>query len=190
MRLRVHSDKGYQDVRTNIGLIQGGSSSCHLFNLVLDPLIRALNRFTTAIAFADDVVVVIENISMLHRVIETINTEARKVGLSVNKKKSGLMPIVNSAVQIHPDLRQPNAEIAGIPVVKSYKYLGLEIDYLGGLKNDLAKKRQLEKQLKDKKWILRSTALTASAKMQIWHSLFNSKVSYGMHFLVARNKQA
>ena len=78
----------------------------------------------SVLMYADDLAVICYNEQKVKHVICIIEKWSGINGLTVNKKKSGIMQVVGTRQQT--TLKDDN--ISWIPVVKSYKYLGLHID--------------------------------------------------------------
>ena len=74
-------------------------------------------------------------------------------------------------------------------VVKSYKFLGLEIDAALQMKLERRRRRELERKLKKAEWILRQKNLSRSAKYHLWTTLFRSKIWYMVIPIAAFSKQ-
>jgi hypothetical protein len=101
------------------GVPQGWSLSCVLFNLVIDPLLRLLNKNTPRLfqsAFADDLSFHHQCYHMLPIVQRCINEYGGSVGLSVNEKKCAVMALGD---------QHPTNSIWNAPTVTEYKYLGV-----------------------------------------------------------------
>lgn len=120
-------------VDTNIGVVQGGITSPLTFNVIIDPLIRELNRHGTCYALADDLVVHAKSEKQLRKIAETLMSETAKLSLEVSKEKSAVMEIQRGYRRL---LNRPQAY--GFPVVQSYKYLGVVITGKLQFEEDLA----------------------------------------------------
>ena len=98
---------------------QGWSLSCVLFNLVIDPLLRELERELPSLfqsAFADDLCFHHHDSTILPAVQKFINQYGNAVGLAVNEKKCAVITLCNVA---------PTNSIWRSPIVTSYRYLGV-----------------------------------------------------------------
>ena len=111
------------------GVMQGSPISPYLFNIYSEPLLENLtNRGDLTkheiLAYADDICIVCHSIPHLKRTISIIEEWSRDNGLTLNKKKSGILQIVNSRQKVTISMK----EIMGIPIVPSYKYLGINLN--------------------------------------------------------------
>jgi len=94
------------------------TSSPILFAVYLDELLKTAGLLEYNImAYADDLVIILENKLTLLAVIEKL--ESFKSLLQLNKKKSGIMLTGKAEVK--------EREIAGIPVISTYCYLGVQV---------------------------------------------------------------
>lgn len=134
-------------VRINVGVKQGDPLSPLLFNLALDPLLRALDvegcgfmiggRKVTSFAFADDLVLVSGSWEGMVRNLRILEKFSEMTGLEVNPAKchsfmisvSGRRYRVNDCA--HWVLRGAPINLVGNG--SSVKYLGVEIDPLKGI---------------------------------------------------------
>ena len=86
-----------------------------LFNLYINDLIIELdNTAFEVLAYADDLCVICENRNKLIRVIKNIDKWCNNNGISVNKKKSGIM-IIKSKKEF--------SEFGVYPIIEQYKYI-------------------------------------------------------------------
>jgi hypothetical protein len=86
------------DFRVEKGVPQGWSLSCVLFNLVIDPLLRELERELPSLfqsAFADDLCFHHRDNTILPSVQKFINQYGDAVGLAVNEKKCAVITLDN-----------------------------------------------------------------------------------------------
>ena len=117
-KLKVSNDSNY--INVNNGVLQGSLISPILFNLYINDLIIELdNSAFEVLAYADDLCVICENRNELIRVIKNIDKWCNNNGISVNKKKSGIMIIKG---------KKEFSEFGGYPIIEQYKYLGVLID--------------------------------------------------------------
>ena len=116
---------GDNNVYINKGVMQGSTISPALFNIFLEPLLLELSEITGVddiFAYADDVVVFCNSISQLNKVIEIIRNWSRANEIPINFDKSGILNILSRKNSL-PMIR--DAKISDVPVVGSYKYLGI-----------------------------------------------------------------
>ena len=91
---------------------------------MFDDLIKELEKKGYEVfAYADDLAIVGLGIRKLKGVIKTTKRWSDRNGMKINEKKSGIV------LHKGPQGRwEEDKTIDGIPVVKNYKYLGIEID--------------------------------------------------------------
>jgi len=109
--------------------------SPYLFNIYIEELLEILEKEChlsreEILAYADDIAVICYNERKLTEVIRKIEEWSKKNGLSINKNKSAIMQMVTPRQKVELKGRTSNGreEIKGIPVVTSYKYLGLNLN--------------------------------------------------------------
>jgi len=137
---------GDQTFQPNVGLAQGSIISPFLFNVYSESLLTSLEsngwKAQDLYAFADDHLTVNDSLNKLRQAISLVQTWGADNNIKLNPSKSGI-------VEISPKYQRCALEIGamfqGIPVVDSYKYLGVWIDqkltprkhieYLFGTKN-------------------------------------------------------
>ena len=117
-----------------------------LFNLYIDDLLRTVNEFNTGLAFADDLVIVIEGEWNLKRTIIAVENWSRENDIEVNKDKSAIL-VVRLDRRTPKD---PRTHIGGYPIQTSYKYLGLIIDDSLNFDLEKVRKKQMQHNLKKK----------------------------------------
>ena len=142
-----------------------------LFKIYLNDLLTDLERNeTTSLAYADDLLIVSNNhLQLLQSIRKTVQWSDDN-HMIVNNKKSGI-------IKLRVDRRTkapPYNHIQGIPVVSSYKYLGVRVDDCAMLREQNSsiklKLRQLKRQLA-MQW---ANNLPLAVRFQAWHSLIHS----------------
>jgi hypothetical protein len=110
-------------IKANKGVPQGSSVSPSLFNLYLEDAIMSNNLLSAAArngklrAFADDLLIVADDIEELQKFITAIDGWQQSHKLILNKEKSAIMT---------NNYKYKNLiEIDGIPAVRKFKYLGV-----------------------------------------------------------------
>jgi len=111
------------------GVMQGSVISPYLFNIYLDELFIKLIQeegidLEDLFGYADDIAILCDNEDQVRRVIQLILKWGEKNGLNINKKKCGILQVVASRNKVTVS----DGEIQGIPVVRSYRYLGVHLD--------------------------------------------------------------
>jgi len=135
-------------------------------------------------AYADDMVFVIEGLDNLYQIIEKIDKWSFENSMIINHSKSGIF-ILNAK-------RKNNMELDNIkkyPIVYKYKYLGvtftnnfsfqLHIDELKGKMKKITKYSNR----------INSKLISLPAKIQIFNNYVSSRIFYGMEIAVARSSQ-
>ena len=101
-------------IRTNKGLFQGSWLSPILFNFYINKLLIDINTERwKAVAFADDIVMMIESEKCLNESLIKLKLYWEGLELKINSKKSGIMRILRRECKV----KKIN-NILGIPEVK------------------------------------------------------------------------
>ena len=116
--MSIEVDKLCDAVNVERGVRQGCSLSVILFNLVIDPIIRAgLTPVSCSLGYMDDVALILDNPDETNNVLTNVEEMAKQLGLYFNPKKCGCTNVPHG-VQIEGE---------HIPVVsegRAYKNLG------------------------------------------------------------------
>lgn len=124
---RITIASGKSKIRTLNGVHQGSMISPLLFDIYIEPIIEEVHTklgidLADILFYADDLAIICPY-NMSERVIQTVEETALSLNLKVNKKKCGVL-FLN-----HRGWKKPRIKtMREYPVVKSYKYLGVEID--------------------------------------------------------------
>ena len=95
-----------------------------LFSIYINSLLTDLEEVTVSRhAYADDLAIVCYDLKKLKQAITIITQWCERTKMALNKAKSGIM-VVRVDNRTRP-IKQK--EISGIPIVTSYKYLGVQI---------------------------------------------------------------
>ena len=129
-------------------------------------------------AYADDLALICYNRRTPEEVIDEILEWADANGMSVNKRKSGILQILAKKQQLS-NLKE---DIKGIPVVKSYKYLGLHINtYIkvqGHIDKVMPKINYLTYRLK---WIPQCET-SLRLRVNLWHLFIRSLIELALMY--------
>lgn len=134
---RILIQCGEYQLYTQNGVHQGSPISPLLFNIYLDDMLRKLcSKLAIAedevFAYADDLAFMLST-NKVTRTIQLLRVLCQEYNMQINNSKSGIMWIYSKNEHPIP----PDKIIEGIPVVPSYKYLGIDIDMRGDTKKHL-----------------------------------------------------
>ena len=129
-KLFVNKDFVGEIVKTS-GIRQGCTLSPMIFNMTLNGTIDRLNtRFpnnsTNALFFADDALLIGHNKLEIKTKINILREELEKIGLKLNKDKSGIIHI-GKPEKHEIDLNDNNDCKLPLPLINEIKYLGLKV---------------------------------------------------------------
>ena len=111
--------------KINAGVAQGSLISPLLYDWYVNDLVTKLSYqlgTQNTFAYADDIALVCLGHSDIRKTLKVIEDWCLENGALLNKKKCGIMPIRNR------ETKSDRKEIEGIPLVLTYKYLGVPID--------------------------------------------------------------
>jgi hypothetical protein len=150
-RLRIRSGKTI--LQYNRGVAQGSILSPALFNIYIEDLIQDIYRTgienADILFYADDLAVILDTRDDIENVLKTIMEWSERNGMSLNKKKSAILPVIGRNKKTLPffnrkakdiitdkgttrrvyEYTHKVKQIMGVPIVLKYKYLGTWIDY-------------------------------------------------------------
>ena len=164
------------------GVKQGDTISPKLFSACLEMVIRKLNwkkgikvdgEHLTHLRFADDIVLLGEDITTVQKMLSELEHEGKKVGLRINRSKTKFM---RSAA-----LKRMPVALCGeaIEEVKSYIYLGQEVNMRNDLAGEIARRQRAGwMKFNELKEIWQST-LEARRKAEIFNSAVLPAMLYG-----------
>jgi len=126
----------------NVGVAQGSVISPALFDIYLEPILKALATSLNIdvedlLAYADDILIIVDSLECLKETIDLLRRKCREFGLVINDKKSAVVEFIKRRGREKRTLLV-GTTFEGIPVLKSYKYLGLYLD------NKLSVRSQLQ----------------------------------------------
>ncbi len=142
---RISIGLGEESFRPNIGVAQGSIISPYLFDIYAESLLDELEslgwKLNDLYGFADDHLVLNCTLSDLRRCINIVREWGIKYNVKLNPAKSGVLEVPPKYGKITLEV---GSVFEGVPVVDSYKYLGLwltqkltaekHLDYLFGKK--------------------------------------------------------
>ncbi len=120
---------GKEIITCNTGVAQGSMISPALFDIYAEELLEIMESegwdLEDLLAYADDHLVICDTIDEIRKAIQVVQDWCREANISLNANKSGILEVLHRRGK---PLLQIGECIEGIPVVQSYKYLGLFID--------------------------------------------------------------
>ena len=114
------------NITPEVGIPQGASFSCLLFNLYIDPIIKDMCITFPNLknqAFADDIEIQADQTNDLELALSTLSAKLQRIGMTINLNKCEL-------ISNNPD-DQITIDGIAIKTVEYGKYLGQEIDCNG-----------------------------------------------------------
>lgn len=116
---------GKSQFRPNTGVAQGSVISPALFDIYLEPLLWELNKIiplNDIFAYADDVLVLCDDLDKLEKCINIIERWSGENNLKINKNKSAILEFMHRRKKVTS--LTVGETFLGYPVVEKYKYLG------------------------------------------------------------------
>ena len=141
IRLSYGAKKDVGEVRLTNGIIQGDAFSPLLFVLMIDPLIKIMNKkvgcAVEILYYMDDLKASCASIEKAEQVHAIVKMYAASVGMVINNKKS--------AIQLNVETQLPES-LLGIPRLDetTYKYLGFE------MKNGDVERKEMMRKLEER----------------------------------------
>jgi len=179
-----------REVQVNTGLRQGDALSPIIFNLVLEKVIRMMNispdegvkldgTSISILAYADDIVLLENNINTVKSLCERLITAARRVGLQINEEKTEYMEISRQRYgrQVEDFLK---VGLYSFKNVSQFKYLGTMITQSNDMEYEILKRIQMGNKCNYAMGtLLKSRILSKTLKVQLYVTLIRSIILYG-----------
>ena len=182
---KVKTAEGETDeFEIKMGVRQGDVISATLFNIMLEYVIRKLklqgtivNRETQVIAYADDIIIISRSKKGLIETCRKLLHESKQVNLKVNESKTKYMKLQRR----HKTTIKPLIiDKYTFEEVKTFRYLGIELDNQNKKEIDIAAKQQAgNKAYFSNQSLLNSQNITRSTKLRIYRTLIRPVIAYG-----------
>ena len=115
---------GISTFKTTKSLLQDSCLSPILFNFYINPMLRNLEKLNAwCRAYADDIVIAVDNLQDINMYLKVVLGWCIVYEIELNPIKSGILRVLNREGKI-----KGIKNIAKIPEVTEYKYLGLTIN--------------------------------------------------------------
>ncbi len=127
---RLSLSLGTKSFHPNTGVSQGSILSPALFNIYLEPLLLLVHNsckidMLDIFVYADDLMILCQDIEQLERCIDILNRWALDNNLPINHNKSG---IIEFQARRGKNVSSGRSSIKNFPIVTEYKYLGCWIN--------------------------------------------------------------
>ena len=180
-----------------MGLRQGCVMSPWLFNLVIDEVVRGMNREgkgvklrkkegeweVSILLFADDAVLVSDSVEGLSELVKEFERCCVDKGLKVNAKKSKVM-VMRAKKRDSDSEEDERVRVMGggeiLEKTDVYRYLGVDIGKKWGMEEDIQHRmREVRRMLGGLSEIWKKGGLTRSIKVIMFESIVVPVVLYG-----------
>ena len=165
------------------GVRQGDTISPKLFTACLEEIFKKLNwenlgirvngEYLTDLRFADDIVLISEKGEELQQMIEELHRESRRVGLSMNMKKTKVM------FNDHAQKQQINIMNQALEEVNEYVYLGQTISTAPGHEVEIKRRISLGWRAFGKQSDIMKSKIPLSLKKKVFNQLILPVLTYG-----------
>ena len=150
------------------GVPQGSVLSPHLFNIFIDPLIRALTEVNNAVwAYADDIAFGFRSQNEFDRKINIIKEFCKVSGMKLNVGKCELLNLGSKSA------------ISEFPSKEVIKYLGVLINKQRKLKNHFEMLKQKVRPLVNRVSLVSNNRVSPARLIQLFFIIVKSSVDYG-----------
>ena len=175
---------GLSTFKTTKGLLQGSCLSPILFNFYINPMLRNLEKLNAwCRAYADDIVIAVDNLQDINIYLKIVLEWCIVYEIELNPIKSGILRVLNRAGKI-----KGIKNIAKIPEVTEYKYLGLTINQSLNFKGLTSKIKSKSNYMREQINKIKYTALSPKARKLILKTIYYQMITYGCTSVYPRNK--
>ena len=175
---------GVSTFKTTKGLLQGSCLSPILFNFYINPMLKNLEKLNAwCRAYADDIVIAVDNLQDINMYLKVVLEWCIVYEIELNPIKSGILRVLNRAGKI-----KGIKNIAKIPEVTEYKYLGLTINQSLNFKGLTFKIKSKSNYLRKQINKIKYTALSPKARKLILKTIYYQMITYGCTSVYPRNK--
>ncbi len=120
---------GKEVISCNTGVAQGSMISPALFDIYAEDLLVKLEAegwcIEDLLAYADDHLIICDSLDELRKAIKVVQEWCKEAKIKLNPNKSGILEVTHRRGR---KLLEIGSSIEEIPVVESYRYLGLVVD--------------------------------------------------------------
>ncbi len=183
---QIRISTGEKTINQNRGSPQGGIASPLMWLIYINDLmlqLEATAEIKNVFAYADDLMIICRDRKMVEKILGIVQDWSTENGVMLNKKKSAIMPLVKRKLP----QEEWEEEILGIPLVKSYKYLGIIFTYDMKFGHTLEKTSGDIKELKNF-YIIGKKDVPLKLRLNIWKTYYYSKILYPLIALILMNK--
>ena len=170
--------------KTTKGLLQGSCLTPILFNFYINPMLRNLEKLNSwCRANADDIVIAVDNLQDINMYLKVVLEWCVAYEIELNPIKSGILRVLNRAGKI-----KGIKNIAKIPEVTEYKYLGLTINQRLNFKGLTFKIKSKSNYMREQINKIKYTVLSPKSRKLILKTIYYQMITYGCTSVYPRNK--
>lgn len=179
---------GHEELNANVGVPQGSMISPALFNIFAESLLNKLIaegwNYQDILALADDHLIICLSIEQVRKAITIVKAWCLETNIQLNPSKSGIVEMTPRRAKKTSML---GSNLEGIPVVESYKYLGLIMD------KKLTGDQQVEAMLGKIRFLDRCLApllsrVSVDYRINLWKILIRPLFKPGIGIMFLNNK--
>jgi len=195
-KVRVNGEMS-EDFGVDTGVRQGDGLSPILFNLALETALQQVKKSDVGIkigktinilAFADDVVIMAENIQDLKELTKTLIEETKKVGLTINEKKTKFMKINREQDVLREE--ELNVENYKFGEVKHFTYLGVILSSTSKEENEIRSRiTTANRCFMACNRLMSSKMLSRKTKIRIYKTIIRPILLYGAETWVLNKRE-